>query len=166
MLDLIPAASSTLSGTLKHETPALKRGEVAFYSLISPESVPIEHRAYVRRHVDRAACRLRLGHVTIRWFVEVTELAIDLKTGAILEPTTWPFEAEQDGEDCGGVVFPAIPMTVHFNAHVRGPIVKAMVAHEVRHVAQLAVLTMLQDAAAKEADAHAFAMAYLDQEPD
>ena len=59
-----------LSGTLSDDlAPADGAGQVVFLSWVPEDRIPAGHRAFVRRHVDRAARLMGIvGHVRVRWF--------------------------------------------------------------------------------------------------
>lgn len=151
-----PGPPVVVHGRLKATTSPLRKGEALLLSWSDESTIPRAHRTWCRSHVDRAARRLRLGHIEIRWF----EPATSAETGDFY------FIAEADDEDPGGVTTPELPMTVALHADIRGPIMKAIIAHEVRHVAQIEARRLLGDVAAMEADADEFALAYLAREAE
>jgi hypothetical protein len=174
--------ATVVHGTLRSNTPAMSKGDVMLLSWVDEATIPAAHRGYVRRHADRAASRHNLGRVRIRWFALATERAamrvfqeaairaIRQLGVNIVDPLppndifrdVFYFVAEADGDEPGGVTHPRMPMTIGLHADIRGPIVKAIVAHEVRHCAQIEARRLLGNVAAMEADANSFALEYLE----
>lgn len=129
--------------------PSAARGEQVLMSWIDEDQIPAEHRAYVRRHVDRAARKLKLGHVHVRWF------GPPINGGDF-----WGIAPDADLLPAG-VAPDDQPMTIALNAGLRGEAVAACIAHEVRHVAQDVARAMLSDIDQREVDADRFAIDYL-----
>jgi hypothetical protein len=106
--------------------PSEQAGQPMRLSWVPESRIPPDHRAFVRRHVDRAAGMLGLGPIRVRWF------------GPPHGDGDFTFTApEADAIPCGVTPNPdEYPMTVGFLHSFRGPAVVSVVAHEVRHVAQ------------------------------
>jgi hypothetical protein len=131
--------------------PSEARGELQYMSWVDDDDVPAAHRAFARRHVDRAARKLKLGHVRIRWFGPFVDDGRDSFWGVAPDADLIPAGVTPDNQ----------PMTIALNAGLRGEAVAACIAHEVRHVAQDVALAMLSDIDQRESDADAFAIAYI-----
>jgi hypothetical protein len=133
------------------ELVSTDEGQDIRMSWIAADRIPREHRAFVKRHTDRAGALLGLGHVDVRWFGP--------SSGA---PGFW---GRAPGPDMlpVGVCPDEYPMTIALNAGIRGERVAAVIAHEVRHLAQRALLERLSHPVEREADADRFATAYVEQ---
>jgi hypothetical protein len=154
-----------LTGTQKIDMEPARKGDVVLLSWVDEAEIPEAHRAYVRRHTDRAARRLGLEPIAIRWFGAPTSTS--RRHCDDCPPGDFTGVAREDDTIPAGVTpYPTFPMTIALNAGLRGSAVKAVVAHEVRHVAQCEARRRLNDAHEREADADSFAAAYIDQEPD
>lgn len=94
-----------------------------FASWVPEAAVPREHRESVRRHVDRVGAFLRLGPIHVRWFGP-----------PVGDGDFWGIGAK--GCLPVGVLPDDMDGTIAFNATLRGDLVVAVVAHEVRHLWQ------------------------------
>lgn len=137
--------------------PAVAEGAAIMLSWVPEDRIPRGHRAYVRKHVDRAAAQLGLGRITVRWFGPA--IAGGDFYGVAPFADAMPLGVMTDGSGTAK----DMPMTIALNAGMRGPIVVAVVAHEVRHVAQHVMRTMLDGREAREADADDFAGQYVSE---
>lgn len=149
MTDLTRAAprSVTVEGTAETAFPILEEGEVHGASWVLEHRIPLEHRHYVRRRVDRAAKAAGLGRLRVRWF------GPPINGGDFRLPPAPYF-----GGLPGGVAPDGQPMTIALNADIRGEIVDYVIAHEIGHVAQRLRPTPPEDL---ERDADRFALTHL-----
>jgi hypothetical protein len=144
-------------------------GQVVLYRWIPEDRIPLAHRRFVHRHADRAARDLGIEKVRVRWFLPSPETsAIMLTEGPDAKPADlWAAAPEGSGfwgwaptadSVAMGVCPDDMPMTIALNASLRGvEAVAAVVAHEVRHVAQQAGLTPEE----RETDADEYAADYM-----
>jgi hypothetical protein len=160
-------AGAKLSGTASVDMAPTEAGQVVYLSWVSEDRIPAEHRKFVRRHTDRAARLMGInGHVKIRWFgpavnggdfTGVAPFADALPMGVMpADAACCPEHDRQQALD--------FPMTIALLAGARGEMVAAIIAHEVRHLAQHILGEMLGSQAAREEDADHFALAYLASE--
>ncbi len=133
------------------ELVSTEAGQIIRMSWIPQERIPREHRAWVRRHTDRAAKALGLGHVDVRWF------------GPSSGAPGFRMRSLGAGMLPVGVTPDDYPGAIALNAYIRGERVAAVIAHEVRHLAQQALLEQLSHRGEREADADRFAAAYVAQ---
>lgn len=145
-----------LAGTVDQDgwLPTEAPGDVYALSWYPEDRIPPKHRAYVRRHVDRAARDLGLGPIRIRWF------------GPAIGDGEFYGEAPSEGVIPLGYTPEEQPMTVGLNKDLRGDMVAAVCAHEVRHVAQNLLRAKLGEPERREEDADGFAAAYILTHPD
>jgi hypothetical protein len=106
-----------------------RAGEIEFFAWIRDGDIPRDRRRAVRALVNRAAGELGLGRLAIRWFAPPRRDR---------HPDFWA-PVRQDDELFLGLAPPDHPLTVAFNAELRGDALVGVVAHEVRHVWQAAV---------------------------
>jgi len=131
------------------------QGRLVLVSWVPDEDIPPEHRAWVARHVERAATMAGiLGDVDVVWFAPASD-----GLGDIAIP------ADPDGRPPAGCTNQALPNTIGLLATLRGPIVAQTIAHELRHVLQQNQRALLEDAAWIERDCRDFAVAYMLAEP-
>lgn len=139
-----------LRGTVARSgfTPG-QAGEIQFASWVPESRIPPAHVAFVRRHVDRAARELHLPRLRIRWFGP-----------PVGDGDFWMVCPYDDGMP-SGVAPESEPGTVAFNRDLRGPALVGVIAHEVRHCAQLIARQALSDKTWMERDADGFAAEYV-----
>jgi Zn-dependent protease with chaperone function len=148
-IEALPAVGLALDGMVLGRRIEIKAGQILPLVWVPDDRIPPEHRAFVIHHADRAAQLAGLeGTVHVRWY----EPAI----GA----ADFGFPAERDGEIPAGMS-PDLPMTIGLLASLRGELVPAVIAHEVRHLAQNHVRDLLNSETFIEDDANRFARAYL-----
>lgn len=142
---------TSLAGRVYGQPVPIRAGQILSLSWVPDQDVPLAHRSFVRRHVDRAAGILSLGPIRVRWF----ELA---RSGA----GDFPFVALRDDELPAGVTpHPGYPMTIALLASLRGEAVVGVAVHEVRHVWQNLLRERLAEETFLEDDAGAFAAEYV-----
>lgn len=136
---------------------AIKAGETLLCRFIRPEDVPADHRAMIRRHVDRA-CELSgfdpgLG---IRWYTIATGPTGD-----------FAFTAKRDNTIPGGRFAAGQvdwPLVIDLYAGLRGPLAVSAAVHEARHAMQKLAIAALEDPGYRERDADAFVTGYMAKE--
>lgn len=142
-----------VSGFVTTEFTPPFAGDCRLMSWIDEADLPAEHVGLVRPIVDRAANVLGVGPITIRWYAPSKGPVGDFSV-----------MTEVDGELAAGCTPPEdyARNTIGINALMRGDqILEVVAAHEVRHVWQSQMKRILLDAEACEADANAFAAAFL-----
>lgn len=123
-------------------------GEPVIFSWVPDTQVPIAHRRYVRKHVERVAKRLGLGPIRVRYF------------GPQLGDGDFYLVAPADGAVPLGVAPPDETPTIGLNAAIRGRVVLGTIAHECRHAWQYTT-DFAPDKLARELDAERFEARYL-----
>lgn len=136
-----------LAATATTSLPPVAKGELLLLGWVPDDDVPEQHRAYVRRETDKAAGRLGLGHVAVRYF--------DLPQPGRPPDFTWT-APDDEGIPLGVANGRVERMTIGILAGLRGAAVKAVIAHECRHVLQYE-----RGLARDEADAEAFSFEYV-----
>lgn len=124
---------------------------ILLLSWVPEARIDAGHRAFVRRHVNRAAKQLDLDgpSIPIRWFGP-----------AVGEPDFWT-PAYREGYAPSGVTPDDAIGGVAFNKGIRGDALVGIIAHEVRHLKQNEMRRRLEDRSFAEGDADDFAAAYL-----
>lgn len=149
----------TIHGTSRTRVrPRTETGDI-FLGWVPSDQIPAGHRAFVERHVKRAARKLRLARVPrVRYFAEPS-LGREIFTHTIRVDRP---PAPGYGVLLAGLTPFDLPWTIGIDANLRGTeAVKVVLAHEVRHCAQLWGRADVPEAD-READAERFAIDYLE----
>lgn len=138
-----------LEGTYVGPEPPDLVGTVVLCKYVPAERIHREQRAFAKEHADRAADMLGTARVEIDWF-EVVDADADFPL-VTTAPDTVP----------GGICFSEKPGRIALNAGLRPDrALMAVIAHEVRHSQQQAILALLADPKYREQDADWFAEGY------
>ena len=149
---------TTIHGTSRTRIrPRTETGDV-YLGWVPPDQIPSGHRAFVERHVRRAARKLKLPRIPrVRYFAE-PRLGREIFTHTLRVHRP---PAPGYGVLLAGFTPFDLPWTIALDANLRGTeAVKAVLSHEIRHVQQLWVGTDVPEEA-READANQFAIDYL-----
>lgn len=114
-----------LNGTVSRSwDPSDAEGEMFFCSWVPEDRIPLNHRRYVRRVVDRLAKENGFRNVRLRWF------GPPINGGDF-----WGIARGPDEVPLG--LAPADqPMTIALAYDLRGDLIPYIVAHEIRHLVQ------------------------------
>lgn len=148
-------ALSRVGGTFGTSKPASRAGEKVMLRWVSEETIPLEHRELVARHMDEVRRSLQLGPVATRWFKPSPDGRGDFvytaPKGGMLPAAITPNPTATGERGYIGL-----------NASMRGEdLVRGAVAHELRHVWQIRLRELLEDVRWCEADADQWAASYL-----
>ena len=165
---------TTITGRIKKEPNVSNpkaAGDVLLYKYVEPDRIPVHVRKRARKYTDRLARELSLGHVRVRWMRHVASIPppaprvvddgdgpvevydLDLLGHDVAEADFYGV-ATEPGELRLGLAPPDQPDTIVLLHTLRGPVLAAVIAHEVRHLRQ--TRDGMPDSE-READADAFA---------
>jgi hypothetical protein len=157
----------TVLGTVRREpgVPLPVEGDACFFRYVPTDDVPEHHRKRVRKHVDRAARDLQYpAPIKVRYYRHVATRTPPFPGAEPIgtfhspdRPPPYDFAgpATATGELFLGMVDAGQPDTIALNRGLRGVALAAVVAHEVRHLAQL------RKGATDEQDAEVYASSYV-----